>query len=55
MSSETHLGMLESEVAATASISTKVTAHTAEILKARASAMYLPTNSSDTKGRRGGR
>ena len=52
---ETHLGMLESEVGATSPNATKVVAHTAEILKACASAMRMPMNSSGKMGRRGAR
>ena len=48
---ETHLGMLESEVAANSPNATKVVAHTAEILKACASAMRMPMNSSGRMGR----
>lgn len=48
---ETHLGMLESEVLATSPNATKVVAHTAEILKACASAMRMPAKSSGKMGR----
>ena len=51
---ETHLGMLESEVNAPSPNATKVIAHTAEILKACASAMRMPAKSSGKMGRRGG-
>lgn len=50
---ETHLGMLESEVSATSPNATKVVAHTAEILKACASAMRMPMKASGKMGRRG--
>ena len=52
---ETHLGMLESEVGASSPNATKVVAHTAEILKACASAMRMPMKSSGKMGRRSAR
>lgn len=48
---ETHLGMLETEVKATAPNAAKVIEHTAEILKLRHSAMRMPADSSSKMGR----